>query len=161
MPNSKKLLSLHGCASANAILDLALTLEALDTVGVPIIGFETATFPAIYSMSSGLPVDKRLNNTTDIARVMATKWGLGLEGAVLVATPVPEQSAMDAAHIESIIKQAVVEAHHAQIIGKDLTPYLLRKIVAQSGRQSIEANTALVEHNTQVGGAIAVAFAVP
>jgi pseudouridine-5'-phosphate glycosidase len=110
-------------------------------------------------MSSGLPVDKRLNNTTDIARVMATKWTLGLEGAVLVTTPVPEQSAMDAAHIESIIEQAVVEAQQAQIKGKDLTPYLLRKIVEQSGGQSLEANTALVKHNAQVGAAIAKAYA--
>jgi len=147
------------CAGAKAILDLPRTLEVLETHGVPIIGFGTDTFPAFYTRSSGLPVDVRLDSPADVARVMAAKWGLGLDGGVLVTTPVPEAHAMDTEEIGAIIEQSVEEADRAGIKGKDVTPFLLRRIVERTGGRSLATNVALVKHNAEVGAAIAVAYA--
>ncbi len=147
------------CAGAKAILDLPRTLEVLETHGVPIIGFETDTFPAFYTRSSGLPVDVRLDSPADVAHVMAAKWGLGLEGGVLVTTPVPEPHAMDPEEIGGIIEQSVEEADRAGIKGKDVTPFLLKRIVERTGGRSLATNVALVKHNAEVGAAIAVAYA--
>jgi pseudouridine-5'-phosphate glycosidase len=147
------------CAGAKAILDLPRTLEVLETHGVPIIGFGTDTFPAFYTRSSGLPVDVRLDSPADVARVMAAKWGLGLDGGVLVTTPVPEAHAMDTEEIGAIIEQSVEEADRAGIKGKDVTPFLLRRIVERTAGRSLATNVALVKHNAEVGAAIAVAYA--
>jgi pseudouridine-5'-phosphate glycosidase len=147
------------CAGAKAILDLPRTLEVLETHGVPIIGFGTDTFPAFYTRSSGLPVDVRLDSPADVARVMAAKWGLGLDGGVLVTTPVPEAHAMDTEEIGAIIEQSVEEAERAGIKGKDVTPFLLKRIVERTGGRSLATNVALVKHNAEVGAAIAVAYA--
>jgi pseudouridine-5'-phosphate glycosidase len=147
------------CAGAKAILDLPRTLEVLETHGVPIIGFGTDTFPAFYTRSSGLPVDVRLDSPADVARVMAAKWGLGLDGGVLVTTPVPEAHAMDTEEIAAIIEQSVQEAERAGVKGKDVTPFLLRRIVERTGGRSLATNVALVKHNAEVGAAIAVAYA--
>jgi pseudouridine-5'-phosphate glycosidase len=147
------------CAGAKAILDIPRTLEVLETHGVPIVGFETDTFPAFYTRSSGLPVDIRLNDPNDIARLMSAKWGLGLEGGILITTPVPEHSAMDTTQIATIIEQAVAEAEQAGIRGKEVTPFLLRRVCEQTGGQSLEANRALVKNNAEVAATIAVAYA--
>ncbi len=147
------------CAGAKAILDLPRTLEVLETHGVPIIGFGTDTFPAFYTRSSGLPVDVRLDSPADVARVMAAKWGLGLDGGVLVTTPVPEAHAMDTEEIGAIIEQSVEEADRTGIKGKDVTPFLLKRIVERTGGRSLATNVALVKHNAEVGAAIAVAYA--
>jgi pseudouridine-5'-phosphate glycosidase len=147
------------CAGAKAILDLPRTLEVLETHGVPVIGFETDTFPAFYTRSSGLPVDVRLDRPAAVARVMAAKWGLGLDGGVLVTTPVPEAHAMDTEEIGAIIEQSVQEADRAGIKGKDVTPFLLKRIVERTGGRSLATNVALVKHNAEVGAAIAVAYA--
>ena len=147
------------CAGAKAILDLPRTLEVLETHGVPIIGFGTDTFPAFYTRSSGLPVDVRLDSPAEVARVMAAKWGLGLDGGVLVTTPVPEAHAMDSEEIGAIIEQSVDEADRAGVKGKDVTPFLLKRIVERTGGRSLATNVALVKHNAEVGAAIAVAYA--
>jgi len=147
------------CAGAKAILDLPRTLEVLETHGVPIIGFGTDTFPAFYTRSSGLPVDVRLDSPAEVARVMTAKWGLGLDGGILVTTPVPEAHAMDTEEIGAIIEQSVEEAERAGIKGKDVTPFLLKRIVERTGGRSLATNVALVKHNAEVGAAIAVAYA--
>ena len=147
------------CAGAKAILDLPRTLEVLETHGVPVVGFETDTFPAFYARSSGLPVSVRLDDPKKVAELMAAKWGLGLAGGVLITTPVPEESAMETAEIETVIQQAVSEARRAGIISKGVTPFLLRRILQETGGRSLEANTALIRHNAEVGAAIAAAYA--
>jgi pseudouridine-5'-phosphate glycosidase len=147
------------CAGAKAILDLPRTLEVLETHGVPVIGFGTDTFPAFYTRSSGLPVDVRLDSPAEVARVMAAKWGLGLDGGILVTTPVPEAHAMDTEEIGAIIEQSVEEAERVGIKGKDVTPFLLKRIVERTGGRSLATNVALVKHNAEVGAAIAVAYA--
>jgi pseudouridylate synthase len=147
------------CAGAKAILDLPRTLEVLETHGVPVIGFETDVFPAFYTRSSGLSVDVRLDSAHDVAKVMAAKWALGLEGGLLVTAPVPERHAMAPQEIDVVIEQSLAEADEKGIRGKDVTPFLLANIVERTGGRSLETNIALVKHNAEVGAAIAVAYA--
>jgi pseudouridine-5'-phosphate glycosidase len=147
------------CAGAKAILDLPRTLEVLETHGVPIVGFQTDQFPAFYTRSSGLPVDVRLDDPADVARVMATKWKLGLAGGILVTTPVPEADAMDSREIDEVIEQSLEEANSLSLQGKDITPFLLKKIVERTEGRSLATNVALVKHNADVGAAIAIAYA--
>jgi pseudouridine-5'-phosphate glycosidase len=147
------------CAGAKAILDLPRTLEVLETHGVPVIGHQTDTFPAFYSRSSGLPVDARLDDAHAVAEVMAAKWALGLEGGVLVTTPVPREHAMASEEIDAVIEQSLAEADRKGIRGKDVTPFLLANIVQRTGGRSLETNVALVKNNARLGAAIAVAYA--
>lgn len=146
------------CAGAKAILDLPRTLEVLETHGVPVIGFQTSEFPAFYTRSSGLPVDVQLDTPEAVAATMRAKWDLGLGGGVLVATPVPQEHAMDAREVDGVIEQALEDARAKNIRGKDVTPFLLAKIVEKTGGRSLQTNVALVKNNAQVGAAIAVAY---
>ncbi len=146
------------CAGAKAILDLPRTLEVLETHGVPIIGYETDTFPAFFTRSSGLSVDRRIDSPGEVARVMRAKWSLGLEGGVLVGAPVPKPYAMDPNEIDHVIEQSLAQAERNCIRGKDVTPYLLSNIVERTGGRSLETNVQLVKHNAEVGAAIAVAY---
>lgn len=147
------------CAGAKAILDLPRTLEVLETHGVPVIGYQTDAFPAFYTRSSGLPVDVRLDTPEQVARVMAAKWSLGLEGGLLVAAPVPVDHAMQPEEIDTVIEQSLQEAERRGIRGKEVTPFLLANIVRRTGGRSLETNVALVKHNAEVGAAVAVAYA--
>jgi len=126
---------------------------------VPVIGFETDDFPAFYTRSSGLRVDARLDTAQEVAKVMAAKWSLGLEGGLLVTAPVPQQHAMDSKEIDEVIEQSLAEADEKGIRGKDVTPFLLANIVQRTGGRSLATNVALVKHNAEVGAAIAVAYA--
>lgn len=146
------------CAGAKSILDLGLTLEYLETKGVPVIGFETEYLPAFYTRKS----EHKLNFSTDsidvIAETLKTKWELNLKGGAVIANPIPEEHAMDEEYINGIIDHAIKEAEEKHIIGKDSTPFLLGKIKELTNGKSLDANIELVKHNAKVGTQIAVSF---
>ena len=146
-------------AGAKAILDLPKTLEMLETFGVPVLGVGTDEFPAFYSRTSGLGVDARMDHPEEIAAFLKAKWSAGLAGGVLIANPVPEDDALDAAEIESTIASAIAEAEAAGIGGKQLTPFLLRRITELTAGQSLVSNVALVKNNARLAARIAVALA--
>lgn len=146
-------------AGAKAILDLPKTLEMLETFGVPVLGVGTDEFPAFYSRTSGLGVDARMDVPEEIAAFLKAKWSAGLEGGVLIANPVPESDALDAGAIESTIASAIAEAEAADIGGKQLTPFVLRRITELTAGQSLVSNVALVKNNARLAARIAVALA--
>ena len=148
-------------AGAKAILDLPLTLERLETDGVPVVGYRTGEFPAFYSRSSGLTVPMRAETPGEVAAIMRSKWDLGLEGAVVVANPIPEADQIPASEIEPVITAALAEADRLGIRGKDVTPFLLAEIVKATKGRSLQANIALVKNNAKVAAEIAAAFAGP
>jgi pseudouridine-5'-phosphate glycosidase len=146
-------------AGAKAILDLPLTLERLETDGVPVIGYRTGEFPAFYSRMSGLKVPMRADTPREIAAIMHAKWDLGLEGAVVVANPIPETDEIPASDIEPVIAAALAQADRLGIRGKDVTPFLLAEIVKATKGRSLQANIALVKNNAMVAAEVAKAFA--
>lgn len=143
------------CAGAKAILDLPATLETLETYGVPVIGFGTDTFPAFYSISSGLRVSARADRAEDVARIAESHWNLGLRSAVLVAVPPPAETAMDGAPVEEAIEQALREAAEWKIHGQAVTPFLLSRVSELTQGASLRANLALLKNNARVAGEIA------
>ena len=146
-------------AGAKSILDLPLTLEYLETHGVPVLGYQTNEFPAFYTRQSGLPVDARLESATEIAAVLSAKWALGLNGGVVVANPIPAEFSMPAEQIEKVIAAAVAEAEAAGVKGKALTPFLLARIEQMTEGSSLLSNIELVLNNAQLAAKIAVAMA--
>ena len=146
------------CSGAKAILDLPLTLEWLETHGVPILGYETDEFPAFYSRQSGLPVDVRVDTPEEAARIIRTKWELGLEGGVLVTVPVPEEAELPREVAEHAIERALAAAEEQGITGKALTPFLLNQIVNITEGRSMAANVALLKNNAAVAARIASAL---
>ncbi len=146
------------CAGAKAILDLELTLEYLETHGVPVLGYQTDEFPAFYTRSSGLPVDCRVEAPLEIARIMQAKWAAGLQGGLVIANPIPEAWAMPAGRAEAAIRRALGEAEARNIRGKAVTPFLLARIEELTGGQSLEANIQLVLSNARLAAQVAVAF---
>lgn len=146
------------CAGAKSILDIAKTLEMLETKGVPVLGFGTAEFPAFWARESGHKVDQRVETAEDAAAIIGLQFELGL-GGVLVANPIPEAAAMDRHVIESHIARAIKDADAAGIGGKAATPYLLKRVLELTGGESLRANIALVENNAAVAARIATALA--
>ena len=147
------------CAGAKSILDLPKTLETLETLGVPVIGYQTDRFPPFYARTSDLPVDHRAESAAEIAAILAAKWALGLDGGAVIANPAPVETALPADEIESVIAQAIAEARTQGVRGKAETPFLLKRIAELTGGRSLTANIALVENNAHLGAAIAVALA--
>ncbi|MGB3181986.1 MAG: pseudouridine-5'-phosphate glycosidase [Cyclobacteriaceae bacterium] len=145
-------------AGAKSILDIGLTLEYLETEGVPVLGWATEDFPAFYSRASGHKVNYRLDTPDDIARVLYAKWQSGLSGGVLVANPVPEAYAIPPDEVEQIVEEAMVKARQTGVKGKELTPFLLKTIGEQTGGRSLETNIALIKHNAKKGAGLAVAY---
>jgi pseudouridine-5'-phosphate glycosidase len=145
-------------AGAKAILDLALTLETLETLGVPVIGLGTDEFPAFYSRKSGHAVPMRCASAAEVAGVMRAKWEMGLRGGLVIANPIPADAEIPAAEIAPVIEAAVMKAEAAGVAGKELTPFLLAEIACVTGGRSLAANIALVRNNAQVAAEIAVAF---
>ena len=143
------------CAGAKSILDIGLTLECLETRGVPVIGYNTDEMPAFYTQKSGYKVDYRLNSAREIAEAFHAKKDLGLHGGMLVANPIPDAFAMDADYIDDNINRAVEEADRLGIGGKQLTPFLLDKIQKLTGGRSLAANIHLVYNNVRLACAIA------
>jgi pseudouridine-5'-phosphate glycosidase len=147
------------CAGAKSVLDLALTRELLETLGVPVLGFGTDEFPAFYARGSGLGVDGRVDSPEDAARVIRAKWFMDLDGGVLVVNPVPEADAMDAAVVAAAVDRAQAETEARGIRGKDVTPYLLARVAELTGGASLAANRALIRNNARLAGRLAVALA--
>ncbi|MBR0575375.1 pseudouridine-5'-phosphate glycosidase [Proteiniclasticum sp. BAD-10] len=144
------------CAGAKSILDIGLTLEYLETKGVPVLGNGTDELPAFYSRKSGYKVDYRIDTPEEFAKVLKTKWDLGLKGGALIANPIPEAYSMDADFISGVIEKAVEEANAQGIKGKETTPFLLAKVKEITGGDSLEANIQLVYSNAELAAKIAV-----
>ena len=143
------------CAGAKSILDLGLTLEYLETHGVPVLGYQTKQLPAFYTRESGFELDYRIDTPEEIAKIITTKWELGLEGGVVIANPIPEEYSMDYNLITESIKNAVKEAEKNGIKGKETTPFLLGKIKEITKGASLEANIQLVYNNAKLASKIA------
>ncbi len=146
-------------AGAKAILDLGQTLEVLETLGVPVIGCGTDEFPAFYSRKSGHKVPMRADKVDDIAQMMKIKWDLAMSGGIVVANPIPAAYEIPAEEIEPMIEKAIREANKQNIIGRALTPFLLKKIAEVTEGRSLKSNIALMLHNAKVAADVAVAFA--
>ena len=145
------------CAGAKSILDIAKTLEVLETNGVPVLGYRTAEFPAFFTRTSGFPVDHRMESVEEIAEVMAVQDKLGMKNGLLVANPIPPEAALDPAAIDGRIEEAVAQAERDGVGGKALTPFLLQRIYELTGGRSLAANIALVLNNAAVAASLAVA----
>lgn len=143
------------CSGAKAILDLPLTLEYLETMGVPIIGFRTDEFPAFYCRESGLKVDYLVNDEKEAAEIIRAIQDLGLGGGMIIANPVPEEYALSMEYMNEMIEEAVRAAEKEGIKGKKLTPYLLNKIKELTGGKSLQANIELIKNNARVAAKIA------
>lgn len=146
------------CAGCKSILDLKLTLEYLETRGVPVIGYGTDELPAFYTRKSGLKVDYRLDTPEEIAAAFDAKRAMGLAGGMLVTNPIPEEYSMDPAVISAAIDGAVAEANHLGIGGKSLTPFLLDKVKKITGGDSLASNIQLVLNNAALAARIALAL---
>lgn len=143
------------CAGAKSILDLGLTLEYLETNGVPVLGNQTKELPAFYTRKSGFELDYAINSPAEFANVLKSKWDLGLNGGVVIANPIPEEYSMDYNVISKAINEAVEEAEKLGIHGKQTTPFLLDKIQKITAGKSLEANIQLVFNNVRLATQIA------
>ncbi len=146
------------CAGAKSILDIGLTLEYLETMGVPVLGMDTEDFPAFYCRRSGFKVDYRLKNPAEAARVIKTKWDVGLAGGVLIANPIPEEYELDFDKMESVINEALAMAKEQGIHGKNTTPFLLASIKDLTGGESLASNLQLAYNNARAASRIAVEY---
>lgn len=146
------------CAGAKSILDLGLTLEFLETRGVPVLGYQTEELPAFYTRHSGFSVDYRVDTPEELAKIFHTKREMGIKGGVLVGNPIPEEYSMDKATIDAAIDQAIAEAEEQGIHGKETTPFLLAKVSELTGGDSLESNIQLVFNNVALGAKTAVAL---
>ena len=143
------------CAGAKSILDLGLTLEYLETKGVPVIGYQTEELPAFYTRTSGFKVDYRMDTPKEIADAFRVKLDMGLVGGMLVTNPIPEEYSMDPEYINQNIADAIEEANKLGIKGKETTPFLLDKIQKLTGGSSLASNIQLVFNNARLGAAVA------
>lgn len=143
------------CAGAKSILDLGLTLEYLETKGVPVIGYQTDYLPAFYTNKSQFKLRHRLDSAKEIAQVIKTKFEIGLNGGLIIANPIPSQFAMDEDKINGAIDNALLAASEQEISGKDVTPFLLDAIVKATDGQSLAANIQLVFNNAKLASEIA------
>ncbi len=142
-------------AGVKSILDIGLTLEYLETQGVPVIGYATDEFPAFYTRQSGFKVNYKLDTPEQIARMIKTKWELGLKGGVIIANPIPEESSMNKDVIDEAIENALMKADKKKIKGKDVTPFLLGEIKSITGGSSLNSNIQLVLNNAKLAAQIA------
>jgi len=143
------------CAGAKAILDLGLTLEYLETNGVPVLGYQTKELPAFYCRHSGLSVDYQMNSPEELANFFKTSESLALKGGILVTNPIPEEYAMDDTNINEVIDEAVKEAEEKGIKGKEITPFLLAKVKELTGGESLDSNIQLVYNNAKLAAQVA------
>lgn len=146
-------------AGVKSILDIGLTLEYLETKGIPVVTIGQNEFPSFYSRKSGFNSPLRLDTATEIADMLKTKWSLGLQGSVLIANPIPDAYEIPAATMETHILQALDAAQKNNVKGKEVTPFLLQYIAEHTKGESLEANIALIKHNAKRGAEIAVALA--
>lgn len=146
------------CAGAKSILDIGLTLEYLETNGVPVVGYQTDELPAFYTRKSGFGVDYRVDSPEELASALKTKWDLGLNGGMVIANPIPEAYEMDFDTINGAINLAVEEAEAKGIKGKESTPFLLARVKEITGGDSLDSNIQLVYNNARVAAQLAVAM---
>ena len=147
------------CAGAKSILDIGLTLEYLETHGVPVIGYGTENFPAFYIRESGYQVDYRVDNPAEIAKALKVKWDLGLKGGMVIANPIPEEFEMDKDYISAVIDEAVEAAEKEGVKGKEITPFVLARLHTKTGDKSLFANKELVYNNVRLAAEIAIEYA--
>ena len=147
------------CAGAKMILDIGRTLEYLETMGVPVLGLNTDDFPAFYCRKSGFGVDYNAKTPADVAAIAKAKWGMGLEGGMLIGNPVPEEYAMDFDEMSAVIDRAMAMADEAGVKGKNITPFLLAHIVELTGGNSLKTNIQLAYNNARAAAQIAVELA--
>ena len=147
------------CAGAKSILDIGLTLEYLETHGVPVIGYGTENFPAFYIRESGYKVDYKVDNPAEIANALKVKWDLGLKGGMVIANPIPKEFEMDNKYISAVIDEAVESAEKEGVKGKGITPYVLARLHNKTGDKSLFANKELVYNNVRLAAQIAIEYA--
>ena len=146
------------CAGAKSILDIGLTLEYLETHGVPVVSCGCDDFAAFYTRESGFRADFRIDDAAEQARFIRAKWALGLAGGVVISTPVPTGHEMPREEIEAITQQALADAGQQGVVGKAVTPFVLSRIKALTGGRSLATNIALIKHNAEVGARLACAL---
>jgi len=146
------------CAGMKSILDIGRSLEYLETMGVPVVGFRTDMVPAFYARSSGYPVDYRVEEPSEVAKALMSKYDLGIDGSVLITNPVPEKYALAPEDIDTTIEQALEEMDRRGITGKETTPFLLARIAEQTDGESLHTNIKLVLNNASVAAKIAVEY---
>lgn len=146
------------CSGAKSILDIGLTLEYLETHGVPVVGYGTDEFPAFYTRTSGFRLEYRLDSPSAVARALKAKWGLGLHGGMVIGNPIPVDYSMDPTLINGIIDRAIEDAGVRGIHGKEITPFLLSRIVELTGGESLNSNIQLVLNNAAVAAQIALEY---
>lgn len=144
------------CAGAKSILDLGLTMEYLETKGVPVIGYQTDKLPAFFTRESEFNVNYRMDNVSEIAKAIKAKDDLSMKGSIVITNPIPKEYAMDNEYISKVIDDACIEANENGIKGKNITPFLLDKIQKTTGGKSLDANIQLVYNNVKLGAKIAV-----
>jgi pseudouridylate synthase len=147
------------CAGAKSILDLPNTLEALETAGVPVIGYQTNEFPAFFSRSSGLPVSVRLDTPSDIAAMLHAHWGIGMNAGVVVANPISRDDALPFTDVDRIVAEGLAAIDAQGVAGKDITPFLLAYLNEASGGATLKANISLVLSNAALAAQIATSLA--
>lgn len=143
------------CAGAKAILDLPATLEKLETLGVPVVGYQTDEFPAFYSRTSGLPVSTRADSPEEVAAIARLHWKIGMNSAVLVVQPPPEDAAMQGQDVEDAIREALEESERKNIRGQAVTPFLLKQVSELTHGSSLQANLALLLNNARLAAQVA------
>lgn len=146
------------CAGAKAILDIGLTLEYLETKGVPVIGYKTSELPAFYSSESGFDVDYKIDSALEIAEILKTKWSLSIDGGVLVTNPIPVAFELESSMMNEAINEAIIEANNENISGKEITPYLLSKVNELTEGKSLDANIKLIQNNANLASKIALHY---
>lgn len=145
-------------AGVKSILDIGLTLEYLETKGIPVVTYGQGAFPSFYSSKSGYNSPLRLDSPDEIAALLHTKWAMGLEGSVLIANPLPAEQEIPAEQMEAHILTALAAAEKENIRGKDVTPFLLKYLADHTHGESLQSNIALILNNAALGAAIAVAY---
>ncbi|MBO2519375.1 MULTISPECIES: pseudouridine-5'-phosphate glycosidase [Limnochorda] len=147
------------CSGVSPVLDTDWTLEALESLGVPVLGYRTEVFPAVYYQDSGCPVDYRVESPLEVAQVMSVKWALGLGGGLVVANPVPEGAELDPELIEDAVDEGMYELEERGIRGKGVTPYLLQVLHERTEGETLRVGAVIAEANARLAGAIAAEFA--
>ena len=143
------------CAGAKAILDLPLTLQYLETFGVPVLGYQSENLAAFYSRDSGLKLDGRVESAEEIAKIVKAKRDFGLDGGILISNPIPIEYSMESSEINKAIDEALIEMEKLNIKGKEVTPFLLTKIKDVTEGKSLASNIELVKNNARVGAQVA------
>ena len=147
------------CAGAKSILDLPATLEMLETMSVPVVGYQTSLFPAFYARSSGLPVNSQVEDSEGAAVLAKAHWGMGIDSAVLLVVPPPLNDALPDRQMQEAVDQALKDALDQKVTGQDVTPFLLKRVSEITGKASLKANLGLLLNNARVGARVAVKLA--